>query len=136
MTTNPYAASDSLPNPPTSRLAPTWHRAAWLLPLVGLGLTVMMNAMGRGMGEAGAYLGIFGAVLFMGSVVVGWILTIALIFSLLAGRGTLRHFVGGIIANGLLTLFLAIAFHATELARQAALEHRRQQQIHNESVGP
>ena len=129
MTTNPFAAPTTPPIPATLRATPTWHRAAWLLPLVGLGLTVMLNAMGRGMGEAGRYLGVFGAVLFIGSVFVGWLLTIGLIFSLLAGRGTLRHFVGGLIANALFTLLLVGAFHASHLARQAAREHQQRQQM-------
>lgn len=119
--TNPYEGT--MAGPPADGLRPyvesktNLARWSWKLPLFGLVISIFINACARPFGIVGGFL-------FIGSVVVGFILsTIGIVFSFSYSR-VARHAVIGLAVNAFLALSIVGMFIAIEAARDAAIKAR------------
>ena len=92
------------------------------MPLIGLAITVWMNSAARGLG-----LGLLGGVIFIIGILAGWIVTSIVAVQYFTGRGRAGNLIGGFVTNSVLSLFVAVSFHAVFLARQAAIETDRRE---------
>jgi hypothetical protein len=130
-TPNPYAISivtddDEDGGPPPEK----WHPLAWQMPFIGLGITIVLNitsvfmdAAAQDPQRAASSVGLAGGVIFVGSILLGWLFCVGVLVSLILGKGGLSHLIGGVIMNALFTAFIVYSFFAVYSLREA---HRQQ----------
>ena len=80
-------------------------RLAWLLPLVCLGISIAINMIAEPLGA-------IGALIFIGGVIVGFVLSVIGLFMARKHHGILGHAIGGLVANVLLGLAIIGMLHA------------------------
>jgi hypothetical protein len=91
---------------------------SWLIPLAGLGITVVINAVAKPLGAVGF-------VIFAAGVVIG--LVLAVLALALSGkyRGVLGHAIGGLVTSIALALLIVGMFWA--VAKLRAIQERQRE---------
>ena len=123
--TNPYEPSleseVAKPGKPYLKSRSKIAKLSWQIPLCGLVLTIAINDVAKPFA-------IVGAIIFIGSVVVGLVISlIGIVFSFSYSR-VARHAVGGLILNSLLVLALFSMFGAVSQANKAVIRVQEEQQ--------
>ena len=113
---NPYKATessiDAIVLKPYDQSKVTLARLSWMLPLICLGISIAINVAAKPLGAIGGFI-------FMGGVLVGFILAVVALFMSMKYRGVLGHAIAGLIANVVFGIAIIGMFHAISLYRES-----------------
>ncbi len=127
MSPEPISASPEKSGPPATGplggFAPA--RYCWLLPLFGLGTSMVLNFLAH---SVGSLLGMAGFLVFALAIVAGLVLSIACLAKAGGDRRTLAHGIAGLVVNIALVGLIIFMFFAVAKVRDIARKAEAQRQ--------